>query len=75
MPGPLSLEDELRRMLRQDPFHPFVLKLTSGDRYEVNDPFQVAINEGYIFFVHPKKGSSYIRKNQLVAIDAAEPTT
>ena len=68
----ISFEEELRRALGQQPFHPFTIKLTSGDRYKVTDPWQVAIGTTTVVFMHPKRGASFLRKNQIVAVDVPE---
>lgn len=73
MAGKISLEDEIQILLRREPFHPFVLKISSGDQYVVETPFSLAMNESTIYLAHRKKTSTVIRKNQLVAVEVSEP--
>lgn len=74
-PEAISVEEELRRLLRREPFHSIIIKLTSGDRYEIEDPQAMAIGSSTIVIMHPKKGSTFIRKSQIAAVDAAEPAS
>jgi hypothetical protein len=41
--------DEIRELLRQDPFQPFRFHLTSGDTYEIRDPNSVALGQRRVF--------------------------
>jgi len=43
---------ELREFLNRDPFEPFRILLTSGDRYDIIDPISVAVgkNRAFAFF-------------------------
>ena len=36
------------------------------------DPWQVAIGTSTVVFMHPKRGASFLRKNQIVAVDVPE---
>jgi hypothetical protein len=71
----ISFEDELMRLLDITPFQPFSLVLTSGDRYEMTERHDVAIkkNSNTVVVLHPKTGLSFLRKNQIVAVDAPSP--
>ena len=46
--------DEIRELLRRDPFEPFRFCLTSGDTYEIHDPNSVALGERRVFVAFPK---------------------
>lgn len=46
--------DEIRELLRRDPFEPFRFHLTSGDTYEIRDPNSVALGERRVFVAFPK---------------------
>jgi hypothetical protein len=62
--------DTIRQLLDREPFQPFRIVLTSGDRYEVSDPHLVAILESQVFYAHPKSDRfSFIRANQIAAVD------
>jgi hypothetical protein len=45
--------DEIRELLRRDPFEPFYIRLTSGDAYVVRDPQSVALGERRVFIAFP----------------------
>ena len=71
-----AMVDQLKEMLRREPFVPFRIVTSSGDRYEVIDPASVAVAESYLFYCFPKSDrSAHIRLNQLVALEDAQPTT
>jgi hypothetical protein len=46
--------EEIRDLLRRDPFEPFRIKLTSGDAYEVRDPYTVAVMKNRLFIAFPE---------------------
>lgn len=41
--------EEIRNLLRREPFEPFRLRLTSGDTYDVLDPNTVALGRNRLF--------------------------
>lgn len=41
--------DEIRDLLRRDPFEPFRFKLTSGDSFDIRDPNTVALGRQRVF--------------------------
>ena len=43
------IRQEIADLLRQQPFEPFVIRLTSGDRYEVPDSTLAALLKSGIF--------------------------
>jgi len=45
--------DEIRELLRRDPFEPFRIRLTSGDAYEIRDPNSVALGRDRFFMAFP----------------------
>jgi hypothetical protein len=45
--------DEIRELLRRDPFEPFRFHLTSGDTYEIHDPNSVALGARRVFVAEP----------------------
>ena len=69
----ISFEEEILRLLDDEPFAPFTIVLTSGDRYEVTDPHQVALGGSVVVYVPPRGGISFIRKNQIVAVQSHQP--
>jgi hypothetical protein len=71
----INFEDELRRCLRADPFVPFNIVVTSGDRYEVTTDEQVALGGNTVVVVLPTTGIRFFRKNQIVAVHVHEPSS
>jgi hypothetical protein len=70
----IDFEDELRRYWRKEPFIPFEIVTTSGDRYQINDPGQIAFGSNTIIVALRKTGIQLVRKNQIVAVHIHEPT-
>ena len=73
--GSMNFETELRRLARRDPFIPYTIILTSGDRFEVTEDWQFAASsEGSAaVYVDRTKGICYFRKNQIVGVSVSEP--
>lgn len=46
-----SFETELRTLLRQRPFQPFAVELTSGERIAVDMPGALAFNNGFAVYL------------------------
>lgn len=46
--------DEIRELLRREPFEPFRFHLTSGNTYEIRDPNSVALGNRRVFIAFPK---------------------
>jgi hypothetical protein len=69
MPEEISITGEIKRMLERQPFRPFVIILTSGDRYEVTGLHQLAIGESVAILLPPNSTSIYMRTNQIAAIE------
>ena len=69
----IDFETELRRYARAEPFMPFDIVVTSGDRYEVTGRHQVAVGKAVVIILPPDSTSIYLRTNQLVAVELAAP--
>jgi hypothetical protein len=69
----INFNDEIDRLLDRDPFVPFKIILTSGDRYEITGPRQVAMGDNVVVVVPSKSTHSFFRKNQIVGVEVAEP--
>jgi hypothetical protein len=69
----LLFEEELKRYLKSDPFHDLEIVTTSGDRYEITDPWQIAIGDNVIVVARGKYGIRMVRKSQIVAVHVHEP--
>ena len=62
--------ESIREMLHRDPFQPFSIVLTSGDRYQVTNPDLVAITQSQVFLAQPKSDRLiYLRSNQIAAVE------
>ena len=73
-PKPQGCEDEIKHLLRADPFRRFTIVLTSGDRYTVYDPYSLAIGESSMSSLYPPKGGTMMfGKSQIVSIEITEP--
>jgi len=69
----LSLLDTINELIERDPFEPFRIVTTSGDKYLVESPRNLAIGQSQVFYFIP--GSDrfvFIRSNQLVAVEHFE---
>lgn len=47
------IRNEIDELLHQQPFEPFVIRLTSGDHYEIRDVALVAMLKSGIFIARP----------------------
>jgi hypothetical protein len=64
---------EILKFVDSDPFVPFVIVMTSGDRYEVTVSHAAAIGQHAIIVVPPKgSGHSVLRLNQISSLEALE---
>ena len=73
-PDPIEFESELRRYRRAEPFVPFDIILTSGDRVEVRDPDALAFTSNAIVYGDRRQGILIYRKNQVVGFHVLEPS-
>jgi hypothetical protein len=69
----VSMLTQLQAHLDREPFQPFRIVTTSGDRYEVLNPHTVAIAQTYLFYAFPRSDrSAHVRLNQIVALETVE---
>lgn len=68
-------EGEIEKLLRREPFEPFEVILTSGDRYTVTGPFSLAFRGNSVVLFPPKQAHVFFRKSQIVAVEVPEPAT
>jgi hypothetical protein len=73
MPEEISIREEIDRALDRVPFAPFVIRLTSGDQYEVSRRTQAAVGGNVMVLLHRDLPSIYIRLNQIVAVEIPTP--
>jgi hypothetical protein len=70
----IDSKTEILKFADSDPFVPFVIVMTRGDRYEVTDPHAAAIGQHAVIAVPPKgSGHSVLRLNQISSLEALEP--
>jgi hypothetical protein len=65
----MSFEDEILKLINAEPFVPFTVIVTSGDRYRVIDANRVAFGGSAVAIFEPREGLSVFRKNQVVAVE------
>jgi hypothetical protein len=70
----IDFEEELRRYWRKDPFIPFDIVTTSGDRYHIPDPGLIAFGSNVIIIALRSTGIQLVRKNQIAAVHVHEPS-
>jgi len=69
----LALLDAIRELRMREPFEPFRLVTTSGDKYLVESPDNLAIGQSQLFYYFPSSDRFvFIRLNQLVAVEQFE---
>jgi hypothetical protein len=69
----IDIVGEIEKALDRQPFLPFAIVATSGDRYEVSGRHQVAVGRQVVIILPPDSTSVYLRTNQLVAVELAAP--
>jgi hypothetical protein len=69
----IDIVGEIEKALDRQPFQPFVIVATSGDRYEVTGRHEVAVGKAVVIILPPDSTSIYLRTNQLVAVELAAP--
>ena len=62
--------DNLKELLKKDPFTPFRILLTSGSAYEVSSPYQIALGESQLNYYFPKTDRwAILRLNQIASFE------
>jgi hypothetical protein len=65
--------EQIQEYLDREPFQAFRIVTSSGDRYDVLDPHEVAVAQTYLFYAfHRSDRSAHIRLNQIVALETME---
>ena len=65
--------DDLKELLRVEPFVPFRIVLTSGTTYDVTSPYQIAIGQTQLDYYFPKSDrKAIVRQNQIAAYETLE---
>jgi hypothetical protein len=65
--------EDLRELLHRQPFEPFHVVTTSGERYAVENPDNVAVSDSRISLFPPRTDKwVLIRLNQVIALESVE---
>jgi hypothetical protein len=71
----ITVGGELARLANRDPFEPFVIVMSSGERYRVEDPNEIIFGRGAIVIVPLSGGGhSTLRESELSSIEVIAPT-
>jgi hypothetical protein len=63
----------LQEMLRREPFIPFRIVTTSGDKYQVKDPELVVIMKSQVFIAQPRSDRfALLRNTEIAAIEGRQ---
>jgi hypothetical protein len=63
--------ETIRELMHKNPFDPFRIVLTSGDKYDVLNPDLIALGESSIFYCFPRSDRwAQLRLNQIAAVEA-----
>ena len=64
--------EEIQALIDRDPFQPFRIITSSGNRYEVTKPSNLAIGQSQLFYFFPASDRwVFIRLNQITEIESA----
>ena len=68
-----AMLNDLKELIRSDPFVPFRIVLTSGTSYDVTSPYQIAIGQTQLDYYCPKSDrKAIVRQNQIAAFETLE---
>jgi len=66
------MAEEIESLLKRNPFEPFRIITSSGDRYEVTNRFNLAIGQSQLAYFFPRSDRwALIRLNQITEIESA----
>jgi hypothetical protein len=72
----LTTIDTIRDLKRREPFTPFKVIMTSGDRYLIEDGDALAIGNSQLFYCVPRTGHVlHMRLNQIAAVEEIGETS
>jgi len=70
----ITVGNEIRQLLDSDPFGPFIIVMSSGDRYQVRDAREVIFGQDAITLVPLRSGGhSTLRLNQISSLEVSDP--
>lgn len=62
--------DTIRDLKHREPFAPFRIVMTSGDKYVIGDPDALAIGGSQLFYYPPRPGAGvHMRLNQVAVVE------
>jgi hypothetical protein len=65
--------EALKELLDRDPFVPFTITLTSGERFQIRNPHLVALGETMISLFYPRSDwFAILRANQISSFESLE---
>lgn len=65
-----GLLETIRELRSRDPFDPFRIVMSSGEKYSIEDPDNLVIGETRLFYCVPRSEHViYMRMNQIVSIE------
>jgi hypothetical protein len=68
--------EDMKELLRKEPFIAFKIVMTSGHSYDVTTPYQVAMGQTQLDYYYPRSDcKAFLRMNQIAAVETLEETT
>jgi hypothetical protein len=68
-----TMLDTIRHLSRREPFVPFQIVMTSGDRYRIENGDSLAITSSQLHYYPPRSGVAIsMRINQIAAVEAGK---
>jgi hypothetical protein len=65
--------DTIRDYKRQEPFLPFTVVMTSGDKYRIEDPDSLAIGSSQLHYYLPHSDRAiHMRMSEIAAVEGPE---
>ncbi len=61
---------EVQKLAHAEPFVPFTLVITSGDKYEVKDPGLFFVGDNIVYIVQRATGLAIFRRNRIAGLEA-----
>ena len=62
--------EAIKELLQREPFKPFRIVTTSGDKYVVSDPGLVVFMKSHVFIARPKSDRFvFVRNTEIAAVE------
>ena len=68
------MAEDIKELLEKQPFEPFMIVTSSGDKYLIEDPHGVALMTGRVFVAPRGEKWAFIKVGQIAALEAAPKT-